>query len=206
MMKQIVHFIKTSIFGGTIVIVPVAILFAIFGWLFSLVKSIVNPATLFIMNHSDTQEAIAFAVAVLFVFAICFFIGVFVETRIGGFFHNKIEKMLLLKLPFYSTIKEIILQFLDTKKQPFSKVAVVSIFGNETLMTAFVTDETVIESDILYTVFVPTGPNPTSGNIYHLKSSQVNIVDVPIEQAMKSIIACGSGSICILEEATGNEK
>jgi len=197
-------FIKTSMLGGLIVIIPVAILLGIFGWLFGLVKAIINPATLFIMSHSNFQEAFSFFLAASIVIVVCFSIGVFVRTRFGKFFHGTIEKVLLLRVPFYSTIKEIIMQFLDSNKHPFSKVALVSIFGNETLMTAFVTDETLTgnkaySSEMIYTVFVPTGPNPTSGNIYHLPESCVNIVDVSVESAMKSIVSCGSGSSPLLE-------
>jgi len=204
MNDNISKFIKTSMLGGLIVIIPVAILIGIFGWLFGLVKAIINPATLFIMSHSDFQEAFAFFMAASVVVVICFSVGAFVRTGIGKFFHGTIEKALLLRVPFYSTIKEIIMQFLDTNKQPFSKVALVSIFGNETLMTAFVTDETTIGDSVhscerIYTVFVPTGPNPTSGNIYHLPENCVKIVDVSVESAMKSIISCGSGSSPLLE-------
>ena len=87
--------------------------------------------------------------------------------------------------------KETVVQFLGDKKSPFSSVALVQIFGNETLVSAFVTD-THDNGD--YTVFVPTGPNPTSGNIYHVKSRFVHPVDVPVEEAMRSIISCGAGS------------
>ena len=41
----------------------------------------------------------------------------------------------------YNLVKETVQQFLGAKKSPFSKVATVRLFGNETEMTAFVTDE-----------------------------------------------------------------
>ena len=88
-------------------------------------------------------------------------------------------------------IKETVSQFIGNKKSPFSSVALAQIFGNETLVTVFVTDE---HPDGSFTVFMPTGPNPTSGNIYHLKGDFVHPVDVPVEAAMKSIISCGAGS------------
>ena len=45
-----------------------------------------------------------------------------------------------------------------------------------------------------FTVFVPTGPNPTSGNIFHMPASYVSLVDHPVESTMRSIISCGAGS------------
>jgi uncharacterized membrane protein len=70
-------------------------------------------------------------------------------------------------------------------------VALVQLFGNETLASAFITDR---HPDGSCTVFVPTGPNPTSGNIFHLKAEYVHPVNVRIEDAMRSIISCGAGS------------
>ena len=77
------------------------------------------------------------------------------------------------------------------KESPFSSVALARIFGNDTIATCFITDR---HSDGSYTVFVPTGPNPTSGNIFHLKNEYVHPVSVPVEDVMRSIISCGRGS------------
>jgi len=98
---------------------------------------------------------------------------------------------LLIKVPGYTIIKETIVQFLGNKKSPFSLVALVNIFGNETMVTAFVTDEHSNES---FTLFVPTGPNPTSGNIYHLRKEFVHKIEISVEDTMRSIISCGADS------------
>jgi uncharacterized membrane protein len=57
-------------------------------------------------------------------------------------------------------------------------------------MTGFITDNL----GELITVFVPTGPNPTSGNIYHIPKEKVFKTDSSVEAGMKSIISCGAGS------------
>ena len=92
--------------------------------------------------------------------------------------------------------KETVGQFIGNKESPFSSVALAQIFGNETLVSAFITDK---HADGSYTVFVPTGPNPTSGNIFHLEAKYVYKIDVSVEDAMRSIISCGAGSAKLLE-------
>ena len=57
-------------------------------------------------------------------------------------------------------------------------------------MTGFITDD---QGEIL-TVFVPTGPNPTSGNIYHLPREKVYRTTTAVDSGMRSIISCGAGS------------
>lgn len=53
------------------------------------------------------------------------------------------------------------------------------------------------------TVFVPTGPNPTSGNIYHLRPENVFPVDTSVEDTMRSIISCGAGSSMLIARFQG---
>jgi uncharacterized membrane protein len=112
-----------------------------------------------------------------------------------------IESNLFRKIPGYSMIKDIVSGFFGKKESAFSSVALVRIWGSDTLVTAFVTDK---HEDGSYTVFVPTGPNPTSGNIYHLKAENVHIVDVPVQEAMRSIISCGAGSSALVTKLTDN--
>jgi uncharacterized membrane protein len=47
---------------------------------------------------------------------------------------------------------------------------------------------------IKHTVFVPTGPNPNSGLIFHIPDKFVHPAGVSVEEAMRSVIGCGAGS------------
>lgn len=190
-MKRIKAFFKTSLLGGMIVILPVAILGFVFKWIFNLVTDIVQPLTNLVMARSQIQGILADVLVIAVILAVCFIVGVFVRTRLGAIIYKTLENRILKIAPGYSLVKETVMQYLGNKKSPFSSVALVQMFGSETLMSAFVTDT---HADGSYTVFVPTGPNPTSGNIYHLKGKHVHRIDVPIEDAMRSIIGCGAGS------------
>ncbi|WP_240554901.1 hypothetical protein [Oceanicoccus sagamiensis] len=54
-----------------------------------------------------------------------------------------------------------------------------------------------------YTVFVPTGPNPTSGMIYHLPPEQVELLpNIKVDEALRTIIACGAGSDELFKKQT----
>lgn len=124
-------------------------------------------------------------------------VGALVRTRLGGFIHTNLEHSIFNVAPGYSTIKDVVQQFFGTKKSPFSSVALARIFGNETLVTVFITDEH--KESGMVTVFMPTGPNPTSGNIYHLKEEFIHRIDASVEDTMRSIISCGAGSTKLVE-------
>lgn len=185
------EFLKSTLVGGLLVILPVAILLFVFNWVFGLVQKLISPITSLLRPQSSVQGFVADLLVLALVIALCFAVGVLVRTRLGTWAYTTIESQILLKAPGYSLIKETLSQFLGQKKPPFSSVALCRLYGNETLVTAFVTDE---HEDGSCTVFVPTGPNPTSGNIFHLPAENVSPVQVPVEQAMRSIISCGAGS------------
>jgi uncharacterized membrane protein len=193
-MRKLNEFIKTSLLGGIVVILPVAILIFAFKWIFEFVTDIIQPLTNLIMKltvQSGIQEVLADLTAISIIVVVCFFVGVFIRTKVGTYIYHNIENRILRAAPGYSLVKETVIQFLGTKKAPFSRVALVRLFSEGTLVSAFVTEE---HSDGSYTIFVPTAPNPTSGYVVHVERQYVRLIDVPVEDVMKSIISCGAGS------------
>jgi len=196
-MKKTSSFIKTSLLGGFIVLLPISILIAVFTWIYNFITNLIQPLTNLLLAQSSLKEIIADFLVIFIIIMISFFLGIIVKTKLGKLLYELIENNILYKIPGYSMIKETILQFLGDKKSPFSSVALVNIFGNDTMLTAFITDE---HEDGTKTVFVPTGPNPTSGNIYHIKNKYVHPINVSIEDAMRSIISCGNGSKILIDK------
>ena len=194
-MNRLKEFVKSTVVGGLLVILPLAISFFALTWVFGLVQEAISPLKTIVMQKSPLQGVVADILAVALLIVVCFSVGVLVRIRLGKWLYSVLESNVFLKVPGYSLIKETVYQFLGKKKSPFSSVALVQIFDNETLLSAFITDE---HADGTCTVFVPTGPNPTSGNIYHLPKDRVHPVDVSIEDAMRSIISCGAGSSILI--------
>jgi len=193
--KKLREFIKSTLIGGLLVVLPVAIFAFVLVWLFNLVHRAISPLTKIVTPASNAQVILADVLVVLVLICVCFLVGAVVRTRLGTWLYLLLETNLLRRTPGYSLIKETVSQFLGSKKSPFSSVALARLFGNDTLVSVFVTDT---HEDGSYTVFVPTGPNPTSGNIYHLPAENVTPVEVPVEDAMRSIISCGAGSSVLI--------
>ncbi len=196
-MKKIHEFFLNTIIGGVLVILPSAIFLFILTWILGLIRKVISPFTSILMVKSSLQGVVADILVIILFVMVCFFIGAVVRTRIGRWSYLFLESKLLLKIPGYALIKETVSSFFGKKKSPFSSVALAQIFGNETLVTAFITDES---DDNTFTVFIPTGPNPTSGNIYHLQKKYVHPIDVSVEDAMRSIISCGAGSSKLMKK------
>jgi uncharacterized membrane protein len=186
-MERLKSFIKTSIIGGLAVILPTALLIIIFKWLFIKITDIIQPLTNLFVTKTKFQEAAADAIVIATILAVFFTVGIFVRTQFGHLLQEYFENRLLKIAPGYS------------RKSPFSTVALVRAFQNDTLMTAFITDQ---HDNGLCTVFVPTGPNPTTGFVFHLKKEFVHPIGVSVQEAFQSIIGCGAGSDNIIDAYT----
>jgi len=197
-MDKLKEFLKTSLLGGVVVILPVAILVSVTVWVFNLISGWISPLTRLLTKDLQVNEFIAESFAIIVILVACFSVGVLVRTRLGDILYRLLETRILKLAPGYSMIKETVLQLFGNRKDsPFSSVALAQIFCNSTMATCFITDT---HADGSFTVFVPTGPNPTSGLIYHLEGKYVHPVDVPVQDAMRSVISCGAGSGNLLDD------
>lgn len=202
-MSRFKNFIQTSLIGGVAVILPVALSVFLLMWLFRMVTGIIRPLTTMVFAKSNIQVVFADAIVMAIILFACFFVGVAIRTRLGIFIQESLEDYILKFAPGYSIIKETVMQFLGKKKFPFSPVVLVRAFENDTLMTGFVTDE---HPGGLCTVFVPTGPNVTTGFVFHLSRDNVYPVNVSADQAIRSVISCGVGSGKLLKAYSESEK
>ncbi|MFP4476881.1 MAG: DUF502 domain-containing protein [Desulfatibacillaceae bacterium] len=194
--------LKTSILGGVTVILPLAIFAIVFRWIFRILTDVIQPGTNIVMSRSPLPEPVADAIVVAIILIACFTVGMIVKTKFGGVFFGAVDKALL-KLPLYSLIKETVIQFMGANNTFFSAVALVRLTAQGPYMTGFLMDR---HPSGLVTVFLPTGPNPTSGNIVHLPESHVHRLTVSVEDAMRSIISCGTGSQSLFETLPQTER
>ena len=203
------QFINRALVGGILVVLPVAIIIYVFKWLFYLVTDLIQPLTSYTQLHYHVPELIADILVILLITVFCFLIGTLVKTSVGHWLHSRFDQYLVKLAPGYRIVKEIVTQiFGGSESSPFAKgeVVRVKLFGADcaTTVTALVTSR---HSDGTVTIFMPTGPNPTSGNIYHLPDELVEYVtDASVEQMMKTIIACGAGSDSLFESNRSNQE
>ena len=199
-MKKLQNFINTTLLGGFIVLLPLAIVALLAKSLVGVITNMLKPIAILIHNSLNVELPQLFysVIAFILVILLFFFLGLFVRTRIGKNIFESFEQRYLTKLPFYSVIKKTVQQFTGVKKMPFSEVVLVDAYGSGVLMTGFLTDSNPELG--IYTVFVPTAPNPTNGFIFHVQEHQIiHTPNIKTEDAMRSIIGMGVGSEKVFE-------
>ena len=186
------RFLRTTLIGGVVALAPLTLIILLFRWVINVIGRNLTPLVDTILQDPDPNPYFKFALYVITFTAILIFffiIGLVVRTRLYVFL-NKAEDRYLLKVPGYKLVKETVQQFFGKNRSFFKEVVLVDIFNSGALMTGFITDD---QGEII-TVFVPTGPNPTSGNIYHLQKNRVLKTKASVDNGMKTIISCGAGS------------
>ncbi|WP_231756979.1 DUF502 domain-containing protein [Microbulbifer elongatus] len=208
-MTRIKTFITLTLLGGLAVVLPIAIFILLFQWLFGQISELVAPATEWMQAHTEFKDNFARLIVIAVILGLCFVIGLLVKTSVGRWIHRHLDHWLGKLAPGYNTIKELVLQFIGgggTEGVLSGPVARARIHGagNPLSVTAIVTST---HADGHFTVYVPTAPVPTSGFVYHLPPECVEILPhVTVEAAMKSIVACGSGSGQLLAAPALEEK
>ncbi len=204
-MNKMIRYINTTLLGGFAAILPLALVIIVFRWVINLIGKYLRPIVdFFTLNlHVDSKwiELSIYLIVFAAILMTFFFIGLVIQTRIGRFFRQAFEKKYLMKIPGYRIARETVMQFFGKNRSFFSKVVLVNLFNSGTLMTGFITED---QGEVL-TVFVPTGPNPTSGNIYHVTRDQVLFTEASVENGMKTIISCGAGSSEIFRLSGGKK-
>jgi uncharacterized membrane protein len=195
--KRFRNFLRTTLIGGVVALAPLTLIVLLFRWVINVIGRNLTPLVEAFLQDSDPNPYFKFAIYVItFVAILLFFfiIGLVVRSRLFIFL-NEAEDRYLLKIPGYKLAKETVQQFFGKNRSFFREVVLVDIFNSGALMTGFITDD---QGEII-TVFVPTGPNPTSGNIYHLHQDRVMKTGASVDNGMRSIISCGAGSAELFE-------
>ncbi|NUO00287.1 MAG: DUF502 domain-containing protein [Saprospiraceae bacterium] len=195
--KKLRRFFFTTVLGGIVVVLPIYIFAALIKVVFNFISALLAPVSNLLSFSSDVNRWIVDLLAFAIVIFLFFLIGLLVRTELGRQLLTFIEENWLGKAPFYTLLRDTVRQILGQEKMPFRQVVLVDVYSNDTLMTGFVVDST--QDGVYYTVFVPTAPNPTNGFIFHVKREQLKFLEIKTEDALRSVIALGTGSAAMLE-------
>ena len=120
----------------------------------------------------------------------------FIGQRLMEWGEALLQKIPLVRV-IYHTTKQIIQALLMTNGQSFRQVVMLEYPKKETWTMAFVTGRVACPESLntkkeLLTVYVPTTPNPTSGFFLMVPESDVVLLDLSVENALKVILSLGA--------------
>jgi uncharacterized membrane protein len=125
----------------------------------------------------------------------------YLSNYVFGKYFLKIGENLIQRIPgiggVYNAVKQILATFGSQNRTLFSKVVLVEFPREGCWSIGFLTNKQQSEPHVrvgetMWTVFVPTTPNPTSGFLVMLPAEKVTELDMSIGDGMKMIISGGS--------------
>jgi uncharacterized membrane protein len=184
-MKAITGFVKTTVVGGLLIILPIYLSVLLLAKAFSGIVSLLSPVTAQLPAWIAYRQSAAFIIVI----AGCFIAGLIVRTGWGFRAKQAADRYLLEKIPGYTLIRGFTGRFAGQEDGETFAVALAEI--EEALVPAFVIEK---HENGHYTVLVPSVPTPMAGSVYILPPERVHLIDVPFHKALKVISKWGSGS------------
>lgn len=184
-------FLKTTIVGGVLFLLPVAMVLLILGYAMRLAAKVAQPISdkLRLDQLGDLSGIGAVTVlAVLVLIVVSFAAGIVARTDLGGRISRWFENSLLGGLPQYQLLKSMAEGLAHVESTSLTP-ALVSIEDGwqlgyllETLENGWVA------------VFLPQAPTPMSGNVMYFPAERVRPLGITMIQAMTLVKRLGVGS------------
>jgi uncharacterized membrane protein len=146
-------FLKTTVLGAVLVIVPIGIVGFALWQVVSIVQKLLLPLVERLPFESSWTSSAVVAMALLTVILLCYFTGVVVRTRWGGAVRGWIERSLLERIPGYSMIRTLIHQYLGHEEERKFRPVLVDLYGSESRAIGFEIEEL---GDGTVAVFLPS--------------------------------------------------
>ena len=190
-MKKSKNWLKTNLVYGFVVIVPLAVLVMLIAKLVEVLEKIAVNLNL----ESTLGAGAAVAIALLFLLLVCLGIGTVVRTKIGSWSFEKLESVILQRLPGYDLIGNILKGF--AKDEDAYPAVMVRLHGPGSAVFGLVMEEH--ESGVM-TVFVPSAPALTVGSLHVVDRDRVTFLEATTVDVANCISQWGIGS----EKALGD--
>jgi len=193
-MKGIIQFIKTTLIGGLLVILPLVLIVMLIKQGVTAIDPLLDPVISRLPSDIPFPGIVALVIETLVLLLGCFLVGLVFRTQIGRRITQSFESRVLNKIPGYMLLRSLTRDALGEEETIHFKVALTEMEGG--LVPSFIIEE---HPDGRYTVFVPAAPTLTSGAIYIFPRESVHLVDVPFSQAVNCITKLGAYSSKLLQ-------
>jgi len=184
-MKSIIEFVKTTLLGGLLVVLPV--------WLsvLLLVKSVGMLSLFFkpIIHELPEEARHPYLLSALILVFGCFAVGLLMRTSLGRLSRRAMQRHLFDRIPGYGVIRGMTQQLAGPDQATVFAPCLAEI--EEALVPGFIVER---HADGRVTVFVPSAPTPVAGTIYILTAERVHPIDVSVLKVMSCVSKWGSGS------------
>lgn len=188
-MGQKLGFIKTTILGGLVFLLPLVAITAVVGQAIKIMIEAAKPLDALIPIESIGGIALVNILAIASIVLCCFLAGLAARSLLGKKLFDKIDTKLM-ALPGYALFKSRLTGNIgrDVEKKALKPVMV--SLGPKSQIGF----EVERLKDGRLTIFLPGAPDPWSGSIVFVKEEQIAPIDTDAFDAMRIFGALGHGA------------
>ena len=194
-MKTMWKFIKTTVIGGLLFLVPVVILIVVLIQAFGMMLQVAEPLGDLFPVESIGGVALANIIVVLMILIICFIAGLFATKKVFTNFQDYIERKILMKIPGYGLVKGITnsLKMSEEASKNFLPV-LVRLADFEQL--GFEIERADEKKAVVY---LPGSPNPWSGTVVMTDTDKISRLNISVPDALAYMERLGVGGADLLK-------
>ncbi len=194
--RTVIEFLKTTILGGLIFLVPMVALGLILGKAIGIMLVIAEPMANFIPLDAIGGVALANLIAAAIVLLLCFLAGLLARTTPARKLAESAESKILQKIPGYTLIKGITSNLHPEENAKMTPVLV------SLASTARIGLEVERVGDDEVAVYFPNSPNAWSGIVQIVPADQVKPLDKPMMSVIDHAEQLGRGTQDMLGDSS----
>lgn len=193
-MQQRFNFLKTTLLGGIVFLLPLALLGMVVGKVVEVMNILAETIDQWIPIDSFLHVIAVNLIALIIVLFACFFAGLATKSIIGKKLFQFLESKLSI-LPGYAIFKARLTGNLGSEVDKQAMKPVLVKFQEHSKIGFQV--EEITDDKIL--VFLPGAPDPWSGTLVIVKKSQVNALQLETLEVMAVFERLGRGATQVLK-------
>ena len=197
-------YLRNAFLSGLVLLAPLAVTWVVFKWLVDKVGGGFKPIFFFAvppaLRDHPSLDLVWDVLATAIVLLLITLLGLTSRYFLSAYFGRATERVIN-NIPgvgaVYRTVKQIVDTFSAQKRNIFEKVVMVEYPAPGSFVVGFLTNRAKGEiqsrtGEELWTIFIPTTPNPTSGFLIFYPKTRVQELEMSVGEAMKLIISGGT--------------
>ncbi len=195
MIKKLFRHLRTKMFAGILVILPLGITFLVLNFIFNALHTTLDPLMPKVSVYLFQRQMSIPGLGIISFFLLLYLIGMITTNVLGRklvhWTHKLFNNIPVVK-NIYSSSKQLTDAFSATQKGSFRQAVFVEFPREGNFVLGFITNElTDLENEKRITVFIPTGFAPPAGHLLFLPREKVFPSQLTIEEAIKTIMSVG---------------
>ncbi len=185
-----IKFIKTTVIGGLLFLIPFILLVIILTKVHSLLLVVAKPLDDLIPLEQIGGVALANILVALMIILICFIAGILATGKYMKKMQSSIVNGILVKIPGYLIIKAF-MDGISTTEEASENFNPILVAFDDYEQLCFEIEKASDEKTIVY---LPGAPNPWSGSVLYVDNSRVKHLNISVKEALKNLQSLGLGT------------